>query len=271
MKTKKAFTLVEMLVSLTIMSMMSLLFVQIISSVESTWAKGRQLANNMGKGRLALDIISRDLQTGVFRPDLGAFAMQNGTPSPQSLNFCFFTSRSADSDRALSLVNYRLSSNAVLLRESMPVSWNNGSPLKITFGTNSIPQMATIATDGSATDLATGVLAFRMYFVNTRADGLGRTISLNYVNTSTLQTKAVGVAIVVVDEQTRKALESQSKLSALLAAGWEPPADLNRGLAKHWQAVLDNFLLSNPGLPSGIRSGVRVFECVVPVSVAAAD
>lgn len=265
--TKNGFTLVELLVSMAIMITVLLLFARIITWVTDGWARGNQLADNLGKGRAAIDLITRDLQMGVFRPDLGAFTTQTGSASTTGSNYCFFVARNGGGDRPLTLVNYYVDGNATLERQVAPVSWANpaANPC-ITFGTNSIPQVAALASGSNTSELVTGVIAFQMYFVNSGSSGATSTYSTTFSNTAAQRTQGVGVAMILVDDKTQALLVALGKFQSLLQAGWGPPPDLNasHGLAQYWnQKVTGFFQNSGSGYPAMARSGIHVFESVV--------
>lgn len=264
-----AFTLIELLVAIAVLAVLLIFFTQIVAWVGKSWIQGKQLADNLGKGRAAMDLITRDLQNGLFRPDLGAFALENGSPSPQSSNYCFFVARGGGGTRAVSLVNYRIGANATLQRQVLPVSLDNSAPETITFVTsNTIPEMAAInSADASSADLVGGVVAFQMYFINSWKDG-HRSVDHFYTNSADVSTRAVGVAITVVDEPTQKRLAELGKFQELVSAWSSPPTTLDHGLGAYWKQVKDNFLAgtASANMP-GVRTGIQVFESVVVLPV----
>lgn len=273
MKKIRAFTLVEMLAAMAVLSVLMVLFAQVVGWTAKSWSSGKQMADNLGKARSALDVISRDLQMGIFRSDAGAFTDATGaavpTAGPAPSNYCFYTARSGGTTRAVSLVNYHLvkgsgTESITLERQILPMSWSGN---QIGFGSTGIPQMANITT-GKSTELAAGVLAFRMYFINQDTSGF-RSVASVYSNSATKKTVAIGVALVAVDEIAQKQLVATGKLDDLITAlTWEMPTDLDKGLGASWQSRLDNFLKgsSSASYPEGIRTGIRVFETVVPIS-----
>jgi prepilin-type N-terminal cleavage/methylation domain-containing protein len=266
-RSQSAFTLLELLVSLAVVVLLALMLVQIVGWVSQSWVRGQQVKENMGKGRLALDLMARDLKLGIFRPDLGAFVDAAGTPSGVSGNgnYCFFTAVTADGKRQVSLVNFRRSAEGQLLRESLAVDWAGNPTPVISFGDRKIPAMANIGAQGSPGELVNGTLGFSMYFINAKADGSGRTITPDYQDNATLRTEAVGIGLVVMDERAQRVLERTGRLGAILSdPRWAPPADLSQGLRGYWLQQVES-LRSGTDLPQDVRTGLHVFESVVPL------
>ncbi len=282
------FTLVELLVAMTIFAFMTIFFAQIIGWVTRSWAQGRQLADSLGKGRAAMELITRDLQMGVFRSDLGAFSRADGTSSSslpatstETPSYAFFVARSGGTGRTLSLVNYYVNTTThTLERQAAPVLISETDPANpsITFGTTAIPQMALLTdacnkanaipavTDPYATDLVTGIVAFKMYFINSVTTGTGLATAVSYSSSPTANSKAIGVAMIVVDDTTQNILTKQNTFSTLSAEGaLSPTFDYGQGLGRYWNSKIDTFFQTSAGLglPVTVRSGVRVFESVV--------
>lgn len=260
-----AFTLIEMLVAMVVVSIIALLFLQMISWTVKGWAEGRQLADNLGKSRAAFDIITRDVQAGILRPDLGGFV---STDSSVPANFCLYVARGGRGDRAISLVRYRLGNNATLERQTLPIDWDGLNSGRMAFGTNGIPSASDLDSEGSSTELVTGVVAFGIYFLNSGPKGDSPVIQDTYTNGAQSSSRALGICMVVLDERTEKLLASQGSLNDFLASpAWGKPGSLSRGLRAHWQAAIDSFLGGPDGanLPQNIRTGIRVFETVVPI------
>jgi hypothetical protein len=70
---------------------------------------------------------------------------------------------------------------------------------------------------------------------------------------------------VVIDERAQRVLQSQGKLDTVLNdSRWAPPTDLSKGLRGYWKKQVDNFVAGS-GVPNEVRTGLHVFESVIPL------
>lgn len=67
MRSKRAFTLIEILVATVIMVILVGLVIQITSQVLNVWTKSSGRLSAIAQARIAMDIITQDLETAVFR------------------------------------------------------------------------------------------------------------------------------------------------------------------------------------------------------------
>jgi type II secretory pathway pseudopilin PulG len=66
----KAFTLIEMIVSMAIMILVVLLFASVFRSVNSAWVQGEQQVEIFQNGRAILELITRELSQALISPNL---------------------------------------------------------------------------------------------------------------------------------------------------------------------------------------------------------
>lgn len=66
----KGFTLVELLIAMTILSLMVVLTASLLSSVSQAWISGQQQVETFQDGRAILNLIARDLSQAVISPRL---------------------------------------------------------------------------------------------------------------------------------------------------------------------------------------------------------
>ena len=80
-KAKRAFTLIEIMVATVIMVVLVGLVIQITSEVLKVWSRssGKLAAN--AEARIAMDMITQDLETAVFRNN-GQQWLRRGCPVP---------------------------------------------------------------------------------------------------------------------------------------------------------------------------------------------
>lgn len=234
-----AFTLVELLVAITVLALISVVLAQMLSATSQTWISGQARANNFTKGRAMMDLLTRDLQGGVYRSDLPAFPA--GTVG-------FYTERpgysGASPTRNLSWVQYDLglSSNTVLQRADLAETWASTAPPA--FGNTAAPLGAT------PRDTAPGIVGFKVQFIY--PDG---SISTNYVATNRPKVAAVGLA--VVDDKSLKLLKAEKIES--LRNGFSNSATGTNSIKADWEQYLKNDLAWD-AYPKSLSSGLKIFE-----------
>lgn len=236
------FTLIELLVATAVLALISVVLAQMLSATSQTWITGQAKVNNFTKGRAMMDLLTRDLQGGVYRRDLPAFPNQT---------VAFFTERpgfggNASLTRNLSWVQYDLgpSTNTVLQRADLAQAWNaTGTPA---FGESNAP------TGAVARDTAPGIVGFQIQFVY--ADG---SMSTTYVATN--RPKAVSVGIAVVDDKTLELLALNSEDIAALRKGFSSHASGTNSVKSDWEKYLRSDL-DWSAYPKSLASGLKIFE-----------
>ncbi len=262
-----AFTLVEVLVAIAVLSFMMLLLAQVAGMVNKASHDGMGRVDNFTKSRAMLDLIASDLQHAVIRPDLPIFqtggtpnsftigGFTNGVYAPQL--FTKVPGVSSNSVRNLSLVTYNIvvrpssqgSDKIVLQRSDLPVPWVNGAA--------TVPFQGDLQTNGAvARDMAPGVVGFQFSF--RRADG---TISTSYTGyDSTNAVVAVGITIAMVGDTVVQQLSPQQLTSiqeGFAAATPVSPTTIP-GIKPLWDALLTPGFYSN--YPKDMASNLKIFE-----------
>jgi hypothetical protein len=262
----RSFTLVEMLVAIAVLSLIMLVMLSMLELAGNAWSEGYSRIDNFTRARTMLDVITGDIQRGVFRPDLPAFgtgntlATTNGVsvlenPSTDSTN-AFFTRRAGVGTdmRNLSLVVYYLdsSTNAVLNRSYLSVPWTptgNWSSV-LPFGAD----LATTISSATPLDTAQGVVGFQLLFL--RSDGSLNTNYTGYVSANPVVGITVGLA--VVDGKTLQILNQENKLATLknvmagaLTGTNSPKTD--------WDSTL-NVSGFYQNYPTPLKVGLKTFE-----------
>lgn len=245
------FTLIELLVAIAVLALMTVLLAQMLQSTSQSWLGGQARVNNFTKARSMLDLMARDIQSGVFRSDLGLFAgSQSGLPLT---NVAFYTQRpgvvagGGANVRDVSLVQYSTDSSSMLQRGDMPILWN-GASSNISFGaTDSLPQLGSTV----SRETVPGVVGFRVLFL--QKDG---TLSNAYnpVNPA----KGVAIGIAVIDDNTLKKLNAAGKLSALQSALSGRVSGTN-SVKADWDKYLQSGLPWE-NYPSDLGRGLKIFE-----------
>lgn len=210
---RTAFTLVELIVSITVLLMTVLIFAQAIGGISTAWRGAEERMNNHTKARALLSRLRTDIDSMVLRPDLAAF--------PDTDDFGFYTLRrgvdgATGSDaRSLSFVNYDFQSDSSrLLRRDSGFTYNESDDLLL--GESPIPvggivDPTSLPNRGEAPDesadvaLADGVLAFEWAFL--RHDGK-YSPTLDYVADGKSHTaKGIAVAMLVMDDAAVRGFE----------------------------------------------------------------
>lgn len=246
-----AFSLIELLVAVAVLSLMVVLLGQMIQSSSQGWLDGKARISSFMKARSMLDLLQRDLQGGVFRGDLAGFAEASSGGS--LTNVAFYTRRSgvpvnaADKLRHVSLVQYTLRPSGMLSRGDVPVSWD-GAATAISFGvTNALPQLAGI-TDR---DTVPGVVGFRILFVQTNG-----VLTNAYDPASRPKGAAIGLAF--VDDNSVKKL-TPDQLSELRET-FDSHVSGTNSLKKEWEELLKSGGIAWANYPRDLGRGLKIFE-----------
>ena len=243
----RGFTLLEIMVSLTVLALMAGLVTQVLGGISSTWQNGMRHINNFTKARAMLDLVAQDIQSGVFRSDLAVF--------PGSTVTLYTQRQGVGGIRNLTLVNYAINASdaqSPLQRGDLSVNWVS----TISFGsTNDFGSNVPVARDTAA-----GVLGFELIFV--QEDG---TYSRTYSTDATNPTRAVAVALAVVDDQTLRLLVGSNK-TARLRAELKGAVTGKRSVRADWEDYLHTGL-NWSSYPGSLATGFQVFERYVPLPV----
>jgi len=270
LKTKKksqqrGFSLVEILVAVTITSLMLVTLAQMMSVISKSWLEGVKRVDNYAKARATMDLITRDLQAGVFRSDLGAFRNDGGQPA-----FAFFVKRPSagteGNDRRLSLISYVEDKNEhTIKRASTAIGWSaDNSAAAMNFSSlatnlKSIPFYAALpSSPEQMDDIAEGILRAEMYFIDKEGE---------YQYEYTEGCKVVGITIAVMDQQTLKLMKKAfpAKLDDLTDTGgaFRAPSlgELNSGVTyqSKWEEAMNEESFFN-GYPPAARTSIRLME-----------
>lgn len=82
MRKGSAFTLVELLIAMTILTLLVVLTASLLSSVSKAWVSGQQQVETFQDGRAILNLIARDLSQAVISQRL-QFIQNPGSLNPQ--------------------------------------------------------------------------------------------------------------------------------------------------------------------------------------------
>lgn len=252
---KRAFTLLEILVSISVLTIILLLFTQIIGVVSETWRAGVARADNFAQARVVLGLIERDVQAMVLRPDLPAFVDENGKTA------CAFYTRypGVGPGRRLSLISYELTgapAQPKLQRGDYGFQFSNATgPAGPRYG--DVAKLSDLD-NTQRQPLVEAVLAFQIQFI--RVDGqLATTYKYNAADPlAGDNTSAVIVSMVVLDSGAY-GLAQQSGALPSVAGTFNGALPAGETYAQHWGEIIGSGNLP-AGIPKPVSRGLRAFE-----------
>jgi len=268
----QGFTLAELLVAMSILSLIMVGVATVMSFVTAAWSSGLGAVDNNTKARVMLNLLDRDVQMMVMRRDLAAFngSTANSTACAFYSNVQSYTGAAATMDtRAISLVQYKL--NWVTDTSSTLQRLSYGSNFAVTritptIGvTNMLAQLTNVNVQTET--VATGVIGFNYQFM----DGTGTmqtTYTYNYSNPgATTNTRVLIVSMAVMSDASYKRAKAGTgiKLTAVhnFFSGTTTSATYPIS-SEYWNDAM-NTSATYFALPSAIRSGVQIFERHIPL------
>jgi len=247
----RAFSLIEVLVAMAVLALMVVFLSQLLQSASGGLLGGKARVNSFTKARSMLDLLSRDVQAGIFREDLAAFASEGASSS--FTNVAFYTRRSGVPSggsvplRNVSLVQYRLETNGILKRSDLPISWS-GAATDVSFGiVDAFPRLNAIVDR----DTAPGVLGFKVLFL--QSNGV-LTDAYDPAN----RPKGVAIGLAVLDDGMLKKLtpdqwgDLQTAFASQVTGTNSPKAD--------WDAYLGGGGMDWSDYPNDLGRGLKIFE-----------
>ena len=281
-----AFTLIELMVAAAVLVMLVLLVAQIVQGGGLAISGSRK---HLGADAQAREVFSRfdlDLSRMPKRPDLAAVLSAGNNAIFFFSEAPGFNSSTNATDRGtLSLVGYRVNTNAQLERLGKGLSWTN-SPF-LTYATaplttNSTPLSASTidgvwstaigSPPGTGLDsdydlLADGVFRIFYYFQN--KDG---TCSLS-PGTNALQSPFQNVAalvltLAILDGDSRKIVGDTSRLASALPDPTAANLPPNGTPAQLWQDKVNSVyqFATAAGIPAKAASRVRIYQRTFPLN-----
>ena len=264
------FTLVEVLVAIAVLAIIVLFFGQMLGTMSNAWTYGHSRANNFTKARAMLDLLARDIESAILRPDLAAFPVSGTNANPPSWEF--YTARlgipggvtSASTLRAACVVQYTFIGPTnpnggipnTLERADSPILWSDEATNPV-FG-----NITGFAGTLTPRDTAPGVIAFELIFIQSNG-----TFSTTYTPLTTAgvananPTRAVSVTLAVMDDVTLQKMSSAqlTNLNSLLTSAItdNPPV---RSVKAYWDAYLDGGALNWHGYAGNTGAGLATFE-----------
>lgn len=281
-------TLVEILVSVSILSMIVVMFGQILGSVSSTWTAAQEKMDNFAKARSMLNRLQVDLQSLVARTDLPNFGEERGDSVLGFYTMQRGLSGNGGNERALSYVDYRFEPTSaddklpILRRINECQSYEEGvSPAFLPAstpapaGTPDLHSPTPLSTGGLESAVALrGLLGFSISFLH----GNGKYSSSYYRNSDGDRSTATAVTIsmVVADDKTAGVLKDRG---GSMLQGLVGDLAIDTGNTGSAKALWDYQLGFSNVRPPGARAridfdrygvtalrGIRTFERTFPLA-----
>ncbi|MEO7931520.1 MAG: hypothetical protein ABIT76_00025 [Chthoniobacterales bacterium] len=282
-----AFTIIELLVSMTVLTLLIVMVSQMVSSATAVTTSSRKHIDADGQARLIFDRLGGDLAKMVKRSDVDyIFSKQTGndkmffySESPA------FYSGAADAASPLALVGWRINASSQMERLGKQLSWDGpasalpGGMVFLTYPapTTAVPSPtpypasqldavwastvgASPSFSGTSDDyhmVSDSVCRLEYCFQNTDGtytNGPATTRSLSGYS-------AIVVALVILDPQSR-----QIASPATVGAAFTDPTDLEitpggttppKLMATSWE---DKLKAGIPGIPQAASSQIRIYQ-----------
>ena len=264
-----AFTLAELLVSVAILTLLTLIVSRMVNSAAMITTLGNRRMDTESQVRSVLARISLDFVQMLKRPDVDYYG--KGTLDPETGNdrIAFFCNApgyypSTGSQSPFSLVSYRINSNSAssslnkMERMSKGLLWNGVAAVEtpMLFGLQAIVNNWPAATSSSSPDpdyelIGPQIFRFEYYYILKTGD-----ISDQPGGDGLQDVTAITVTIAAIDQKSRVSL-SNAQLSELGGQMKDfDPTKPSYDLMASWQDTLDSIT----DMPRVAINGVRIYQ-----------
>jgi prepilin-type N-terminal cleavage/methylation domain-containing protein len=286
-RENSAFTLVEMLVAMSVLALLVVLVTQLVNNASSLTTLGNQRMDADSQARPLFERLALDFAHLVRRSDVSYYLKTAGTPMTGNDLLGFYSAVQgyhSTTPSPISVVAYRVNSDpssAVaynrLERMGKGLDWNGASPANIPIVFLPLTLHGTwpsVASSSAYDDsdpakrtyeiIGPQVFRFEYYYLE-KATGSLVKYPVTWTTLSAVAAKdaaAIVVAIAVIDPKS-KVLLSTSQIATLgqslpdYASGWGPGELLAR-----WQSALDRIT----NMPRPAISSIRLYERSFPLS-----
>jgi Tfp pilus assembly protein PilV len=283
-KRYDGFTLGELLVAMSVLTLLVLLFAHLINSATTTTTLANKRMDADAVSRPLLDRLAADFASMVKRNDVSCYAKNAGTLASMTGNdlIAFYGATVGyfpTNPSPVSVIAYRVNSDSSnsraynrLERMAKGLDWNGASADKavlfLPFTIDDSAAWPSVAS-GSAYDstdptqityevIGSQIFRFEYYFVE-KSSGTLTAFPATWTSSANVklsEVSAIVVAIAVIDAQSQVLL-TNSQIAALATSLPDYNSSMGPGqLLARWQSVLD----STATLPRTARSGIRLYE-----------
>jgi len=266
---EKAFTLAEILVSITILALLILMVSRLVNSASTIATLGHKRMDADSQVRPILDRIGADLAQMIKRTDVDYYVKSNVDPEIGNDKIAFFCNAGGyypptGSQSPISLVAYRINSDNTsssfnrMQRMGKGLLWNGVSSTNkpLLFGLTAIVNNWPGATDSSTADpdyelIAPQIFRFE-YFYLLKSGAISNLPGANGMQ----DVAAIAVTVAAIDPKSRVLL-SDSQIATLIGRLKDfDPAQPIYDLTASWQSALDGIT----DMPRVAIDGVRIYQ-----------
>jgi prepilin-type N-terminal cleavage/methylation domain-containing protein len=286
-RTSLGFTLTEMLVAISVLTLLVLLVTQLVRSAASTTTLGHKRNDADSQARSLFERLALDLAQLVKRTDVSYYLKNTGTPMPGNDLVGFYSAVQGyhpTTPSPVSVVAYRVNSNSsnpgahnCLERMGKGLDWNGTSAASVPFVflPLTIHETWPCVASSSAYDdadpakrtyeiIGPQIFRFEYYYLE-KTTGALVTYPVAWTSLSTVainDASALVVAIAVIDPKS-KVLLSNSQITTLGESLPDYAPGLGPGqLLARWQSALGGIT----NMPRSAISQVRLYERSFPIS-----
>ena len=278
-KSDRAFTLTEILIAFTVLTLLIILFAQLFNNASTITTLGTKRIDADSSARPLLDRMGVDFSQMVKRSDVSYFVKTQANPQVGNDQIAFYSAvtgyyPSPSKQSPVSLVAYRVNSDSTspsynkVERMGKGLIWSGASPTYIPIlflapagtPTTTIDNIWPAATNSSISDsdyelVGPHIFRFEYYYLlTTGALSPGPWTSTNAV--AIKDVAAIVVAIAAIDPKS-KVLVTNSQIAAIAGNLPDYTASMGPGqLLAGWQTALD----ATTGTPRQVVSNIRLYE-----------
>lgn len=295
LKSIRAFTLLELLVSIAVLALLMLLILQLFNSTVVVFTMGNKRMDTDAQARALFDRMNLDIGSMVLRPDVDYYLKGRPAANDQRGNdqIAFYSQvagYSSGSPSPISLVAYRLNpATQKIERLGKGLQWNGSSssespvvflpiplasplpsPMPAIIPDPAWPQAANTAADGDYEASGPQVFRFEYYYVlKGQKDNQGTirpsilsvtpwysAAPINHTSVDGLKdVAAIGVAIAVIDPKSQVQV-SNAELASLAQSMNDFTSAMSPGdIEEQWQAAI-----TASSLPNVAKSAIRIYS-----------
>ncbi|PTX97554.1 hypothetical protein DB346_21425 [Verrucomicrobia bacterium LW23] len=277
-KSLKAFTLIDLMVSMTVISILTLLLLYLFDGASETSSKGGSRIDAETQARQVFDRIAMDIRHLVRRNDVDvAFDKKTATAAAAGNDELAFYSEvrgfaepGSPPLRRLSVVGYRMNDLLQLERGARPLAWDgmrfSPTAAPVLSSPNSLPPVDVAGETSKYEVLGDQVLRFEYGFI-VSADPLATPPRpepmLSAVPPASLgQIDAIVVTVATLDSRARRMVDADGLASL---ARWLPDyqqsnATAGQTIAGIWNGLAQDASQYPSGVPAAAVSSVRVYQ-----------
>lgn len=269
-RSDAAFTLVEMLVSIAVLTLIVLAVARLFDNAATLTTAGTKRMEADGQARPFLDRLAIDFAQMLRRSDVDYYVKTPANAQPGNDQIAFYSEvpgyyPATGSQSPISLVSYRINAQLKMERLGKGLLWNGASPgsTPITFLPLTIAATWPAATDAAADPdyeiAAANIFRLEYFYCLTSGNFSVTPWDTNAGHTAIngmQDVAAISVAIAAIDPK-RRVLLSDTQLATVIARMNDFALSMGPGaLLAQWQEALN----ATNDMPRPAISGIRIYQ-----------